>query len=129
MAQVARQLGPKTTISNLFDKTDSIYSMVEVRESVLAQFYSEHQQADVTVSDCSHQLEDLLTAAVELGRVNPLRQTRCLAGACSEPGCRRSSRMSLVTSLTASASLMSCEWPSTRLRQIYNTKSFTKVSK
>ena len=47
VAQVARQLSPKTTINNLFNKTDSIYSTVEVRESMLAQFYSEHQQEDV----------------------------------------------------------------------------------
>lgn len=79
VAQVARQLGPKTTISNLFDKTDSIHSMVEVRERVLAQFYSAHQQEDVTVSDWSHQLEDLLTVAVELGQVNPIETDEMLS--------------------------------------------------
>ncbi len=42
-ARVTMRLGPKTTISNLLQKFDSIYGAVDVRERVLAQFYSARQ--------------------------------------------------------------------------------------
>ena len=70
-ARVTMRLGPKTTISNLLQKFDSIHGAVDVRERVLAQFYSERQQQDETVSDWSCRLEDLLAKAVELGRLHP----------------------------------------------------------
>ena len=50
-ARVAMRLGPKTTVSNLLQKFDSIYGTVDVRESVVAQLYSARQQQDETVSD------------------------------------------------------------------------------
>ena len=77
-ARVTMRLGPKTTISNLLQKFDSIYGAVDVRERVLAQFYSERQQQDETVSDWSCRLEDLLAKAVELGRLHPLEADETL---------------------------------------------------
>ena len=71
-------LGQRKTISNLLQKFDSIYGTVDVRESVLAQFYSARQQQDETVSDWSCRLEDLLAKAVELGRVHPLEADEML---------------------------------------------------
>ena len=53
--------------------------MVEVRENVLAQFYSARQQQDEAVSDWSCRLEDLLTKAVQLGRAHP-RETDEMLG-------------------------------------------------
>ena len=78
-ARLAMRLGPKTTISNLLQKLDSIYGTVDVREGVLAQFYSARQQHDETVSDWSCRLEDLLAKAVELGRVHPLEADEMLS--------------------------------------------------
>ena len=84
-ARLAMRLGPKTTVRSLLQKLDSIYGTVDVRESVVAQFYSARQQQDETVSDWSCRLEDLLAKAIELGRLHPLEADETLS-VCSGRG-------------------------------------------
>lgn len=59
-AKVAMRLGSDAEVDELLHKFDSVYGVVETKESMLAQFYSARQRDDEDVSSWSCRLEDLL---------------------------------------------------------------------
>lgn len=62
-AKVAMRLGSSATTDQLIAKLDSVYGVVETKESMLAQFYSARQREDEDVSAWSCRLEDTLNKA------------------------------------------------------------------
>lgn len=69
-AHVAMRLGTRASLTELLAKFDSIYGTVQVRETILAEFYSARQQDQEDVSAWSCRLEDMLSKAVEVGKVH-----------------------------------------------------------
>ena len=67
---VTMRPGTKTSLTELLAKFHSIYGTVQVRETILAELYSSRQQDQENVSAWSCRLEDMLSKAVEIGRVH-----------------------------------------------------------
>lgn len=70
-SRVLMRLGPNATVDEIVYKLDSIYGLVEERESLLANFYSAKQQENEDVATWGCRLEDLLSKALVQGLVNP----------------------------------------------------------
>jgi len=64
------RLGPLADLNELLHKLESVYGTVELKESLLAKFYSAHQKEDEDVSSWSCRLEDLLAHAINDGEVD-----------------------------------------------------------
>ena len=69
-ARVARTVGPDGSTSNLLVKLDSIFGIVDTKETVLARFYSAKQGENEDVATWSCRLEDLLMEAIDAGLVD-----------------------------------------------------------
>ncbi|XP_062618198.1 uncharacterized protein LOC134279798 [Saccostrea cucullata] len=70
-SRVLMRLGPNASVDEILYKLDSIYGLVEEKESLLANFYSAKQQENEDVSAWGCRLEDLLSKALIQGLVNP----------------------------------------------------------
>jgi hypothetical protein len=70
-SKIAMRLGPSASTKTLMDKLQSVFGPVEVRESLMAQFYSARQREGEDVSAWSCRLEDLLMKATESAPVDP----------------------------------------------------------
>ena len=64
-ARVARTVGPDGSTSDLLVKLDSIFGIVDTKETVLARFYSAKQDEKEYVATWSCRLEDLLMEAID----------------------------------------------------------------
>ena len=69
-ARVARTVGPDGSTSDLLVKLDSIFGIVDTKETVLARFYSAKQDEKEDVATWSCRLEDLLMEAIDAGLVD-----------------------------------------------------------
>ena len=70
-SRVLMRLVPTATVDEILYKLDSIYGLVEERESLLANFYSAKQQENENVATLWCRQEDLLSEALVQGLVNP----------------------------------------------------------
>ncbi|KAL5007503.1 hypothetical protein ScPMuIL_016309 [Solemya velum] len=68
--RIAMRLGPTADLNDLLHKLDSVYGTVELKESLLANFYSARQREDEDVSAWSCRLEDILVQAIQEGEVD-----------------------------------------------------------
>lgn len=76
--RVAMRLGPSASISDLMNKLESVYGTVELREGILAQFYSAKQQSHENVIKWGCRLEDILAKAIEKGLVDQSKRNEML---------------------------------------------------
>ncbi|KAL3885490.1 hypothetical protein ACJMK2_025543 [Sinanodonta woodiana] len=67
--RITMRLGPSASISEILSKLDSVYSNVDLKETLLADFYSAHQKDNEDIATWSCRLEDLLNRAVQKGLV------------------------------------------------------------
>ena len=64
-SRVIMRLSPKAGIPEILTKFDSVYGVVESKESLLAEFYSAKQKESENIREWSCRLEDILGKAVE----------------------------------------------------------------
>ena len=67
--RITMRLGPTASISEILSKLDSVYSNVDLKETLLADFYSARQKDNEDIATWSCRLEDLLNRAVQKGLV------------------------------------------------------------
>ena len=67
--RITMRLGPTASISEILSKLDSVYSNVDLNETLLADFYSARQKEDEDIATWSCRLEDLLNRAIQKGLV------------------------------------------------------------
>lgn len=79
-ARVAMRLrvGPSVTLTELLAKFDSVYGTVQLKQTILADFYSARQREDEDTTQWSGRLEDLLAKAVEVGQVDKSQTSEML---------------------------------------------------
>lgn len=68
-AHVIMRLGVSASVDEILYKFDSVYGNVMEKEDILAEFYSAKQRDDETCSAWSCRLEELLTMAMKVGKV------------------------------------------------------------
>ena len=69
--RVLMRLGPNASVEEIIHKLDSVYGIVEEKETLLANFYSARQKENEDVSTWGCRLEDLLGKALIQGQINP----------------------------------------------------------
>ena len=67
-AHVLKRLGPQATVTQILQKFDGVYGMVEAGEDTLAEFYSAKQEKGEEVSAWGCRLEELLDRAMNVGK-------------------------------------------------------------
>ena len=95
-------LGPKATYTEIIQKLDIIYGVVESKEELLAEFNKAKQRNDEIVTSWSCRLEDILVKAVDKGLVqrremNDMLQTVLITALCHSYLEPTSCRVLLVT--------------------------------
>ena len=68
-SKIAMRLGPDASLTEILDKMESIHGTVDRGESLLTQFYSATQQINEDTTSWGCRLEDLLSKAVDKGKV------------------------------------------------------------
>jgi len=76
--RIAMRLGPLADLQELLHKLDSVYGTVELKESLLAKFYSARQREGEDVSTWSCRLEDILVQAIHEGEVDSKKANEML---------------------------------------------------
>ena len=76
--RVAMRLGPAASTADLMEKLENVYGTLELREGILAQFYSAKQQPEENVIKWGCRLEDILAKAIEKGLVDPSNRNEML---------------------------------------------------
>lgn len=64
-SKMLMRLGTDVTIETILEKFESVYGVVDTKESLLARFYSAKQRDDEDITTWSCRLEDILSQAVE----------------------------------------------------------------
>ena len=67
--KVAVRLGSDASVTTLLHKLDSIYGIIERKETILEEFYSAHQRQGETVSEWVSRLEDILNKGIQKGQI------------------------------------------------------------
>lgn len=67
--KVAVRLGSDASVTTLLHKLDSIYGIIERKETILEEFYSAHQRQGETVSAWGCRLEDILNKGIQKGQI------------------------------------------------------------
>jgi hypothetical protein len=70
-SRVLMRLGPNASVEEILYKLDSVYGIVEEKETLLANFYSARQKENEDVSTWACRLEDLLGKTLIQGQINP----------------------------------------------------------
>lgn len=78
--KVLTRLGTEVSIKEILDKLDSVYGVVDTKESILARFYAARQGESEDITTWSCRLEDLLAKAVEKELVYPREVNDMLKG-------------------------------------------------
>lgn len=78
--KVLTRLRTDTSIREILDKLDSVYGVVDTKESILARFYAARQGETEDIATWSCRLEDLLAKAVEKELVQPREVNDMLKG-------------------------------------------------
>ena len=76
--RVAMRSGPAASTADLMEKLENVYGTLELREGILAQFYSAKQQPEENVIKWGCRLEDILAKAIEKGLVDPSNRNEML---------------------------------------------------
>lgn len=78
--KVLTRLRTDTSIREILDKLDSVYGVVDTKESIFARFYAARQGETEDIATWSCRLEDLLAKAVEKELVQPREVNDMLKG-------------------------------------------------
>ncbi|VDH91924.1 Hypothetical predicted protein [Mytilus galloprovincialis] len=70
-SKILMRLGTEVTIDTIMEKFESVYGVVDTKESLLAKFYSAKQKVDEDITSWSCRLEDILSQAVDRKLVKP----------------------------------------------------------
>jgi outer membrane murein-binding lipoprotein Lpp len=68
-ARTVMRLGTEATLTVILDKLESVYGTVQGSEALMAEFYNATQRVDEDVAAWSCRIEDLISRAVRLGRI------------------------------------------------------------
>jgi len=67
--RVVMRLGPHAEVGHVLQKMDSVYGVVEEKESVMREFYNACQKDDEDITTWSCRLEDILEKAIQIDKV------------------------------------------------------------
>ncbi|XP_063438199.1 uncharacterized protein LOC134719148 [Mytilus trossulus] len=68
-SRIVMRLGVEATVDDVIDRMDCIFGSVDVKEVLLAQFYTACQGADEDVSSWGCRLEEILNKALQRGKI------------------------------------------------------------
>lgn len=77
-SRVLMRLNPKAGIAEILAKFDSVYGVVESKESMLAEFYSARQKEEESTTEWSCRLEDILAKVEEMHSISSAEANKML---------------------------------------------------